>query len=246
MAQAAAPSTKEPSSSDVAGTMLAAQAGDANAQADLGLYYLLGTGVPQDITKARIWLKKAAAQGSVQATRALSSLRDSSVREPGQAAPVSPNPLAVASSAPTDEEIVELSRNRFRELTVAGLQARYGRLEKLGSDDVLEVIQGASPYTARAALACTVNAPAEKQRCLRSLRDELTKERDKLIDATLAPEFSEKFIFTVQSKTNYEGNYVAYVIGRRRGTDQSWQWKLLLRFQGGRWVIADLTEKEVN
>jgi uncharacterized protein len=46
----------------------AADAGDADAQFNLGQAYKLGKGVPVDIAKAQSWYRKAADQGHVQAT----------------------------------------------------------------------------------------------------------------------------------------------------------------------------------
>jgi hypothetical protein len=50
-----------------------ADQGDAEAQFDLGLAYILGWGVPQDYVRARQWFEKAAGQGNA---RAMSFLRE--------------------------------------------------------------------------------------------------------------------------------------------------------------------------
>ena len=48
-----------------------ADGGDAEAQALLGLEYTLGQGVPQDLTQAMIWYRRAAEQGHAAAQAAL-------------------------------------------------------------------------------------------------------------------------------------------------------------------------------
>lgn len=52
----------------------AAQAGDPDAQYALGYMYYYGKGTPQDLTQAMEWMRKAAAQGQPQATKALELL----------------------------------------------------------------------------------------------------------------------------------------------------------------------------
>ena len=44
-----------------------AEGGDAQAQADLGVMYANGRGVPKDYTEARKWYRKAADQGHAEA-----------------------------------------------------------------------------------------------------------------------------------------------------------------------------------
>ena len=48
-----------------------AEAGNANAQFDLGLFYETGTGVRRDNAKALLWYFRAARQGHQKAARAL-------------------------------------------------------------------------------------------------------------------------------------------------------------------------------
>ncbi len=55
----------------------AAEAGDMEAQYQLGIQYLFGTDVPQDPAKAAGWFKKAADQGLVPAIRELGILMSS-------------------------------------------------------------------------------------------------------------------------------------------------------------------------
>ena len=45
----------------------AAEKGDAKAQWNVGLMYLAGLGVPQDLVAAEQWIEKAAAQGYADA-----------------------------------------------------------------------------------------------------------------------------------------------------------------------------------
>ena len=47
---------------DIAGLRVKANAGDAAAQLDFGITYVLGQGVPQDYAQAVAWYRKAADQ----------------------------------------------------------------------------------------------------------------------------------------------------------------------------------------
>ena len=51
-----------------------AEAGDAEAQTDLGFMYANGLGVPQDYTEALKWYRKAAIQGYTKAQYALGAM----------------------------------------------------------------------------------------------------------------------------------------------------------------------------
>ncbi|MFO1499816.1 MAG: tetratricopeptide repeat protein [Verrucomicrobiota bacterium] len=59
-------SAPRPASDDAATVRVRAEAGDAQAQTDLGLRYIEGSGVQQDYNQAAQWLKKAAMQGDAQ------------------------------------------------------------------------------------------------------------------------------------------------------------------------------------
>ena len=63
--------SKGVSVASLASSLLAAQRGDAQAQADLGLMYQSGKGVGQDPAEAARWFAKAAEQGNVSAQFAL-------------------------------------------------------------------------------------------------------------------------------------------------------------------------------
>lgn len=67
-----------------------AEAGDADAQYQVGLSYFSGSGLPQDIKKGRMWLAKAAAQGHTPAQVFLADFK---------AAAAKPIPHAVAKKA---------------------------------------------------------------------------------------------------------------------------------------------------
>jgi TPR repeat protein len=54
----------------------AAQKGDADAQALLGLMYELGHGVPQDYVKAHMWLDLAASRGTAVLQNSHALVRD--------------------------------------------------------------------------------------------------------------------------------------------------------------------------
>ena len=54
------------------------------------------------------------------------------------------------------------------------------------------------------------------------------------------------FIYSVEDKKNYEGNYVAFVNVRQRGTDKTFRSKLLLKFANGAWTIIEKSEAETK
>ena len=56
-------STAPTETADIAAIRVKANAGDAEAQADLGYAYVNGRGVPQDAAQAAAWTRKAADQG---------------------------------------------------------------------------------------------------------------------------------------------------------------------------------------
>jgi hypothetical protein len=78
------------------------------------------------------------------------------------------------------------------------------------------------------------------------VKSELTAERDAKRAQIQKADFGTLFVFSVKEKTNYEGNYIAIVNVRKRGSDQAWQWKLLLQPRNGSWIIADKSEKEIK
>lgn len=67
----------------------AADAGDSEAQTNIGYLYEQGLGVTQDYAKAMNWYRKAAAQGNAQAERNIGSLFDKGLgvpQDPSEAA----------------------------------------------------------------------------------------------------------------------------------------------------------------
>jgi hypothetical protein len=245
-AQTAPAAQTSPSANELAETRFAAEAGDKVGQTELGLLYLKGAGVPLDPKKGRYWLSKAAAQGYEPASRALAQLTTGGVPAASSAANSGAQQARQSAEAPTDDEVTELARNRMRDETIELIRSRYGNIDKLVSNDVLQEIQGTTPYTSRAVLACTANAPADRQRCLANLRETLRKERDHDLAEARKPGALDDLLFSFVQKTNYEGNYVAYVDMRKRGTDQKWRLKLLLKYRDGRWVVAEKSEQEVH
>ena len=77
-----------------AGVTLAqrAQAGDANAQYELGLNYYYGIEVPEDRELSRLWMGRAAQQGHRQAAQVLASLKPAKPPNEGPAAGRDPDP----------------------------------------------------------------------------------------------------------------------------------------------------------
>lgn len=58
--------------------------------------------------------------------------------------------------------------------------------------------------------------------------------------------YDDNFVSTVANKTNYEGNYVAYVNVRKKGTDETHQIKVLLQFQQATWVVISYEAKLIQ
>jgi hypothetical protein len=58
--------------------------------------------------------------------------------------------------------------------------------------------------------------------------------------------YGDDFVFTVANKTNYEGNYVSFVNARKKGTDLTYQIKVLLQFQQATWVVTSYEEKRTQ
>jgi TPR repeat protein/uncharacterized RDD family membrane protein YckC len=70
----AGPATVVTDNAEAAGYRLSATAGDAVAARKLGLLYLKGQGVPQDLTQALNWLQRAANQGDAVAQYTLGNM----------------------------------------------------------------------------------------------------------------------------------------------------------------------------
>lgn len=105
---------------------------------------------------------------------------------------------------------------------------------------------GMAPATARGILACGLNSPEEKRRCIERLKGELLAERASRVKEAKSPDFGNSLVYAVQEKRNYEGNYVAFVTARQRGSDTAWRIKLLLQLKSGTWIAVEKTEKKIS
>jgi hypothetical protein len=100
------------------------------------------------------------------------------------------------------------------------------------------------------------NSPSdkkEKEACIAEHRAALHKPKIAEIQRIKAriqnlpqASYGDDLIFTVTSKTNYEGNYVAFVNTRKKGTDLTYQIKVLLQFQKETWIVASYEEKRIQ
>jgi hypothetical protein len=150
------------------------------------------------------------------------------------------------ASGPTDDEIVSLVKVRLKQDALDGVANQYGDLDKLNAKDALSELQALAPATAQPLLACTLNAPQEESACMNKVKSELLAERAANIKNIQNADVDSQFAFSIQEKTNYEGNYVVRVNLRERGSDKSWQWKLLVHPKNGSWVITEKEEKEID
>lgn len=112
--------------------------------------------------------------------------------------------------------------------------------------DPMSMFQAKSKAAAAMLLECSMNAPKDRPACLEKQKAELLAERAARIKEMQSKDLDKEFVYTVQDKKNYEGNYVAYVNIRTRGSDQTFRWKILLRFTNGVWKIAEKTETVVK
>jgi hypothetical protein len=74
----------------------------------------------------------------------------------------------------------------------------------------------------------------------------LLAERAERLTEVQGDSFAADFIFTVRSKTNYEGNYVAFMNLRQRGSDEPWQVKVVLQQREGAWVVTKKEETKIH
>lgn len=125
------------------------------------------------------------------------------------------------------------------------IAAEYGNLDRL-SGEALGTLRGMAPASAPGILACTLNSPVEQRRCIERLKGQLIAERAARVKEARSPDFGDALVYSVQEKHNYEGNYIAYVNTRKRGTDTAWRIKLLLQFRNGAWVATEKSEKKVS
>ena len=204
----------------------AADQGLAVAQANLGIMYANGIGVTQDLGKAIEWSEKAAAQGVTQAQQNLESLQH-------------------VAQGPSDDEIIQLVKDRVKHDAIESITAEYAGVDKMTTDAV-SIFQAKSKAAVSVSLACSLNAPKDRSACLEKMKTELLAERSARLKKTQNSDLGTEFVYSIQDKTNYENNYVTFVNIRQRGTDKTFRWKLLLQFARGAWTIAKREEQEIN
>jgi hypothetical protein len=145
----------------------------------------------------------------------------------------------------SDDDIMVLTNDRLKRDALESVQQQYGDLNHLNGD-VFGQLGAMAPATARPILACSLNAPQDKQACLNHVKSELSAERDNKIKAIQATNMISLFVIAIQQKAKYEGNYVVILALRERGTDKAWQWKMLLKPKDGSWFVADKKETPMN
>jgi Sel1 repeat len=203
-----------------------ADQGVAAAQADLGMMYAYGLGVPRDISEAIEWEQKAAAQGYADAQRNLQLFQ-------------------LIARGPSDDEIIQAVKVYLKNEALESIRAEYDGVETL-STNPLSVFQPKSKIATSISLACSLNAPNDRPACLEKMKRETLAERDEKVRDLQNTDLTAKFIYSVRDKKDYEGNYITFVDIRKHGTDKTFQWKLLLQFEKGVWVIAEKTEQQTR
>ena len=204
----------------------AADAGISDAQFNLGLMYANGEGVARDIGKATEWVTKAAAQGDKEAQQALEGLQQS-------------------SRGPSDDEVINAVKDRMRRETLDIIKADYAGVDKMTAD-ATSIFQAKSEAAVKANLTCSQNAPRDRPACLAKIKAELLAERADRIKTLENSDLGAQFVYAVQEKTNYEGNYGAFVTIRARGTATGSRWKVLLQFANGAWAIIEKSSNAIR
>jgi hypothetical protein len=172
------------------------------------------------------------------------------------------------SQSPTisDEDIIASIKSYWRlrdtraaekELQIAESQNR--QIDTMTFDDSFGVCKGRYTLPNGAGqfhIFYPNNSPSDKQEkeaCIAEHRAALHKPRIVEIQRIKArireiPQASsgDDLVFTVANKTNYEGNYVAFVNARKKGTDVTDQIKVLLQFQQTMWVVTSYEEKRMQ
>jgi hypothetical protein len=204
----------------------AADAGISDAQFNLGVMYANGEGVTRDIGKATEWVKKAAAQGDMDAQQALEALQH-------------------AAAGPSDDEIINAVKDRLRREALDIIEADYAGVDKMTAD-ATSIFQAKSEAAVKATLTCSLNAPRDRPACLARIKAELLAERAERIKTVQNSDLGTQFVYSVQEKTNYEGNYGALVTIRARGTATGSRWKILLQFANGAWAIIEKNSSAIR
>jgi TPR repeat protein len=194
----------------------AANAGLASAQAALGGLYINGRGVPKDLEKARFWLAKAAAQGDENGRKWLSELAETE-----------PQTAQVDSTATiSDDEVIAALRAHLKH-------------------HAIKESCNASTATGDVFAECFKRYGTVNPRALALCKAELAKENASDCERAKrmpASEFGTKSVFSVVSKKNYEGIFVAYVNARTKGTDQLAKVKLRLARRGNGWTVIEIDD----
>ena len=178
--------------------------------------YANGKGVTADLGTAIEWTQKAAAQGQVQAQQNLQILQH-------------------LVRGPSDDEIIQAVKDRLRRDAVESIKAEYAGVDKQSTDNPFSIFQAKSKAAVSMSLACSLNAPKDRQPCLNKIKAELLAERAARPQGNAGQELGTEdldaaWVYSVQEKTNYEGNYVSLVNFRQRGSDKAFRWKVLLQF----------------
>ncbi len=204
-----------------------AEQGLADAQSKLGFMYANGRGVTQDLGKAIEWSQKAAAQGDAQAQQNLQIFQN-------------------IMRGPSDDEIIQAVKDRLRHDTIESIKAEYAGVDKQSTDNPFSIFQAKSKAAVSLSLACSLNAPKDRQPCLDKMKAELLADRAARLKETQNKDLDAAWVFSIRDKTRYENNYVSSVNIRQRGNDKTFRWKLLLDFANGAWTIAERTEQAVK
>jgi TPR repeat protein len=205
----------------------AADQGIDLGQYDLGMMYANGYGVTQDFDTALQWVQKAAAQGYSLAQQNLEQMQH-------------------AVRGPSNDEIIQAAKDRLKHDAIESVKAEYAGVDVLSTDNPFSIFQAKSKAAVTLSLACSVNAPKDRQTCLDKNKTELLAERAARLKELQNSDMGEKFVYAIVKNTRYENNYVAFVNIRPSGSDKTFQWKLLLKFVQGAWSIAERTEQAIN
>jgi hypothetical protein len=218
----------------------AANQGYDFAEFRLGRMYLLGRGIPPDREVGTEWMRKAAQHGSEEARNYLqnpASLAEETASERPSTDSQASAGTTQATDAPSDDEVINATKANIKREVVQSIEAEYGNIDNLGPN-AMSFLMNPSPAAAPAVLACSLNTPEAKRACMVKAVAKLRAERDAKIKDARNDDAGRVFVFAVQRKTNYEGNYIAFVMARQRGTDKAYQMKVLLVRCGAAALLA--------
>ena len=239
-----------------------ADQGDARAQAMLGAMYKYGEGVKKDYAQALIWLQKAADQGIASAQLNLGTMYadgEGVAKDLGKAIEWTQKAAAQGDAdaqgnlqlmqrlarGPSDDEIVQAHQARSKHDAIENVRAEYAGVDKMTADGD-SIFRAKSKAAVTMSIDCSMNAPRERPACLEKAKTELLAERAARIKKIQNTDVGTEFVYSVSDKKNYEGNYVAFVNVRQRGTDKTFQSKLLFQFANGGWMIIEKSDKPIT